>query len=649
MKLFSLLLLLLISTLTYSQKEKSSKMGQTTLDELKMTIYDKDSTASAVVLYEHANVYLDPNYDHKTRTDYYYRIKIFDKTTFDLASITINQYKEKKIKDIKAITYNLSESGTVLKSYLSADKIYTLKESKKWTTQKFTMPNIKEGCVIEYKYSIISPYLGLSDWYFQSSIPKIKSEFDAAILGNYNYNVRIIGYLKLDKDDPSVKKKCVYIDGLGDGACAIYSYGMDHIPAFKEEDYMLSKKNYISRLAFDLKTYTSTRGEVERYTTTWKEADRKLRKIFLNNQTAKKSFFKKNLPESVLNITDDVERAKTIYSFIQNHFTWNEEYWNSEDEKIKQAFNNKTGSAGEINLSLYNSLRAAKIDANLVILSTRNNGVPTTLYPVIFDFNYVIVRTVIDGVEYYLDATNKYLPFGQVPQRCLNGQARLMDYSGESNWVVLKPKLKTLLYSTTKLVLSEDGNLTGNLTTIRKGYFAIRQREKINSMNEESYLEGFESNNPAIEVDDYKVSFKEDVNKPLQQVYNINISLDEALNNTVRLNPFIYNQIKDNPFKLKERNYPVDYAYARNFNSSISIEIPENYKVTQLPKKIAISLPNKGGQFILNTILRDNIIKIYTRLNINRTTYSAEEYYSLKEFYKQIIVTESGYIILEKK
>ncbi len=649
MKLFSLLLFLSISTLTYSQKEKSSKMGQTNLEELKMTIYNKDSTASAVVLYEHANVYLDPNYDHKTRTDYYYRIKIFDKASFDLANITINQYKEKKVKDIKAITYNLTETGTVHKSYLSSDKIYSIKESKNWTTQKFTMPNIKEGCVIEYKYSVISPYLGISDWYFQSSIPKIKSEFDAAILGNYSYNVRIIGFLKLDKDNPSIKKKCVYISGIGDGGCVIYSYGMYNIPAFKEEDYMLSKKNYISRLAFDLKTYTNTRGQVERYTTTWKEADKKLKKIFLNNQTSKKSFFKKNLPESVLNITDDVERAKSIYSFIQNHFTWNEEYWNSEDEKIKQAFDHKKGSAGEINLSLYNSLRAVKIDANLVILSTRNNGIPTTLYPVIFDFNYVIVRTVINGVEYYLDATNKFLPFGQVPQRCLNGEARLMDYSGESNWVELKPKNKTLLYSTTTLVLNENGNLTGNLTTIRKGYFAIRQREKINSMNEESYLEGFESENPAIEVDDYKINFKKDVNKPLKQVYGINISLDEDFNNVVRFNPFIYNQIKDNPFKLKERNYPVDYAYARKYNSSISIEVPENYKVTQLPKKIAISLPNKGGKYILNTILRDNIIKIYSRLDINRTTYSAEEYYALKEFYKQIIISESGYIMLEKK
>ena len=80
----------------------------------------------------------------------------------------------------------------------------------------------------------------------------------------------------------------------------MYTYAMENIPAFKEEAYMLSEKNYKSKLAFDLKTYTSPRGGVEKYTTTWKEADKKLKSIFFNNQTSKKGYFKKRLPEEIL-------------------------------------------------------------------------------------------------------------------------------------------------------------------------------------------------------------------------------------------------------------------------------------------------------------------------------------------------------------
>ena len=298
-----LVLLLLFTIITNAQKEKSTQIGRATLNELQMAFYDKDSTATAVVLYEHANVYLDPNNDYNTRTDYYFRIKTLDKSASDLANISIDQYKKCKVKNIKGITYNTSDIGAMQKSILSKDKIFIVDQNESWKTHRFTMPNIKEGSIIEYSYSIISPYLGVDDWYFQSDIPKIKSEFDAAILGNYRYNVALTGYLKLDKEDTSINKKCVYIQGLGQGACILYSFGMKDIPAFKEEDFMLSKKNYISHISFELETYTTSRGIVENYTKTWKDADKRLKKIFLNNQTSKKSFFRKNIPENIMRKT----------------------------------------------------------------------------------------------------------------------------------------------------------------------------------------------------------------------------------------------------------------------------------------------------------------------------------------------------------
>ncbi len=649
MKKITFLLFLFAASIIFAQKEKSSIMRLTTLDELNMTVYDKDSTATAVVLYEHANIYIDPKNDYNTRTDYYYKIKILDKTAFDKANIEINLYKKKRVTDIKGITYNISEVGTKNKTHLLKDKIFEVKESKNWTSYRFTMPNIKVGSVIEYSYSIISPYLGISDWYFQSDIPKVKSELDAAILGNYKYNVRIIGYLKLDKDEPSVDKECVYIDGLGQGACSIYSYGMNDIPAFKEEDYMLSKKNYISHISFDLKSYTTSRGVIQNYTTTWKEADKKLKKIFFNNQTSKTKFFKKNIPNNILAEENKLKKAKNIYSFIQNHYAWNEEYWNNEDEKVKDAFNSKIGSAGEINLSLYNALKAAEIKADLVILSTRNHGLVTTLYPIIFDFNYVIIRVIIDNKEYYLDATDKYLPFGQVPFRTLNGQARIINFKKESNWVILKPKIKSSKNITAKLTLNDDGDFKGNLLIKRQGYPAQTQRKKLNNLSNENYIEDFEGKNPDIEVEDFQVRFKDELHKGLVETYKINVLMDDNLTDKIRINPFFFDRLEENPFKLKERNYAVDFGYAKQNNFVLSLNIPDDYKVTHLPKKVAISLPNKGGLFTFKVLASGNIINVYSRMSIHKSYFSSEEYFALKEFFKQIIIAENAYITLEKK
>lgn len=75
MKKIAILLLLCSYALT-AQPNKSSRMGHNTLEELEMPYYDKDSTASAVVLFEHANTYPDNDNNQIPRTDYYFRIKI---------------------------------------------------------------------------------------------------------------------------------------------------------------------------------------------------------------------------------------------------------------------------------------------------------------------------------------------------------------------------------------------------------------------------------------------------------------------------------------------------------------------------------------------------------------------------------------------
>ena len=77
------------------QEKRSTKMGQTTLKEVQMVRYDKDTLAGAVVLYEHAKYYTSAAHEYQSKTDYYYRIKIFDASKFDLATVALYLYKKK--------------------------------------------------------------------------------------------------------------------------------------------------------------------------------------------------------------------------------------------------------------------------------------------------------------------------------------------------------------------------------------------------------------------------------------------------------------------------------------------------------------------------------------------------------------------------
>ena len=638
-------LLLLLTSLCFSQKEKSQKIGQVNDDELKMKIYKNDSLAVAVVLYEHANTYLDEKHDFDFRTDYYYRLKILNKEGFNKANIQIALYKKEKIKNIKAVTYNL-ENNFKRKTFVKKENIFNTKMNEYWSETKFTLPNIKEGSIIEYTYSIIRPHPRIDDWYFQSDIPKVKSEIDLSIIGNYKYNIRIKGELKLDKNNPSVKKNCLYIPGLGTGHCSVVSMGMNNVPAFKEEDYMLSKKNFISRLMFDYISFTSPRGQVSKYTKTWKDADKTLRLRYLDGQTSKKNFFKNKLPEEIINIEKPEKRAQKIYQFLQEKLTWNNKNWTSEKLKIKKSFEEGSGSVDAINLILYNSLQAANIESYIVALSTRENGLPTKLYPMVNDFNYIIVKAIVNGKSYFLDATDKNLSFGQIPFKCLNGDGRILDFKKGSYWEEIKTKTNSSINTRLILKLNDLKNLQGKMQIKRKGYFAINEREKIKSNTKEEYLDAFEAENPNIETENYNHTNLSDNEKPLIQNFDLSIEIDK--NDVIRLNPFFYNKISENPFKLKTRNYPVDYGYKRSYTYAINLTLPENYTLIEIPKDKSLGLPNKGGSFIFKTTKVNNKINLFFKYTLNKKLYSNEEYHYLKEYYNQIIKAQESNIIFKK-
>jgi hypothetical protein len=649
MKKRLIILFCFISILSFGQKSKSTALSEISLGELSFKVYDKDSTANAVVLYEHGNLYVNPNRKFNFTTDYYFRVKILKKEGFEKATVKIPIYDKEVVHDIKAITYNLSGGSKVVKTHLLKDKIYTKQTSEKWKEVSFTLSNIKVGSVIEYKYSVTSPYKQIDDWNFQSDIPKVKSDFTAAILGNWQYNVRMVGYLKLNRDNPSVKKGCVYVPGIGNGACSILDFGMDFIPAFKEENYMLSKKNYSSKVVFDLKSYTNVKGEVTNYTKTWKSADKRLRYNFLDNQTSKKKYFRKNiLNDSILSIQDELVKAKRIYTLINEHYTWNDKYWPSKKVKIKKAFEKKLGNVFDINLSLYNALQAAGIESKLVLLATRGKGIPTKLYPIDTDFNYVVVKTVIDNKTYFLDAVDSNLPFGLIQFEALNGDGRVMDFKEGSFWEPISLSQKTTKKTRLSLKLTEE-SLSGNLLIDRAGYNALDRRISLKGQSNDDVLSDFETNNPDIEAESIQIKNLNNSEKNLKEIYKVNIETDFIEGSTkIRINPFLIDKVTVNPFKLNERDYPVNYGYARASVYMMSLAVPKEYKISKLPEKIALSLPNKGGVLILNVKQKENVISLYLKFTINKSIYTNNEYFYLKQFYQKLIDTQNTFIELEK-
>ena len=651
MKKILFIYFIFISIFTYSQ-ETTYTFGEITSNDLSFQAKEIDSTANAVVLYESGDTkFTSDESNVKVNTTFYYKIKIFNKEGFKHATFSIPIYNNKsnsaKVVGIKGVTHNNNNTN---KTHLSLNNVYTEQENTNWKFVKFTMPNLKDDCIIEVSYTIVTPFLfNLTGWNFQSDIPKLTSQYKALIPGNYFYNRSLTGYLKLSSNSSTIKKHCFSVRGYaGDANCEEVIYGMKNIPAFIEEDYMTSKKNFISKIKFELAQTLWFDGTKKMYTTTWDAVDKEFKTDKnIGVQLKKIKYFEDLIPLEIKNIPDDLDKAKAVYTFIQDHYTWNKRYGIFKNARVKQAFENKIGNVSEINISLINALKTVGLNTELVLSSTRNNGVPTKLYPIISDFNFVLAKVNINNKFYLLDASQKLNPFGLLPFKCLNSYGRAMDFENDSYWVDIIPTKnnKTSLYAS--LILNEDGTINGKLRRVSTGYQALNKRIEYLSKNNDEIADEFESIFSNLIVESYTLENKNEINKPIIEVFNFVVEYDDP--RKIYFNPFFGGSLQENPFKQDKRLYPVDFGFLKKYILHFSLELPDNYKIESIPQSEVFNLAEKGGSFELNSKLHEDYkYTLHSSLSIEKDKFINNEYNSLKKLFQHTINAQKTPIVIKK-
>jgi hypothetical protein len=633
--------------------QQASEFGVLDQFEKDFKSYEKDTTAAAIYLYEKGENYFEARQGYIWLiTTYHAKKKILKKQGFDEAEIIIPYYRAKSGKErvnaIKAMTHNGNRRQVV-----SSDKIFDVDVNERLSQIKFTFPSVEVGSVLEYSYEIQSPFFyNLSGWEFQSRIPKLYSEYNAKIPGNFKYNRSLIGEIGLDVNDASIKKSCFSVPGISRRAdCEVLKYVMKDVPAFKEdEEYMLSSDNYRSTLEFELSEYVSLDGIKQKFTKTWRDVDKEFRTDKdIGGQLRKKNFFEKNVElEMIARGESDLEKAKNIYGFVKEHYTWNNRYSIFRNNNVKDAFDRRTGNVAEINITLINLLNAADIKTDLMVLSTRSHGLPKRNHPVMSNFNYVVAKTTIDGNEYLLDATEKEMPFGMLPYRCLNYYGRVMDLDGESYWFDILPEKNNSRSVQVKMEL-KDGKAVGTLDDITMGYEAFFKRDEVAKTSKGKYLDEMEK-----EMDDdfviqtYETNSEKSDERTLVEHFEFELQ-NMNMDNTVFFNPFVVRFFATNPFKSEQRYYPIDFGFLRNYRYMANIKIPEGYRVKEFPEVVNLALPDQSALLRFECKEYQGIINVYFNFKLNSTQYNSEGYAYIKKFFERAVnVQNQSYLVLEK-
>ena len=643
-KLVIVIIVLLISNQIYAQDYNFGKVSKKELEE---KYYPLDSSANAAILYKNRKTYY--NYGSGgayLMSEIHMRIKIYNPEGFKYGTNKINiafsKSEKESVNGLKANTYNLV-GGKVEITKLDKKDIFKEGKDKFNRELKFTMPNLKEGSVIEWKYTLRSPfYTSIDDMVIQYEIPVKKYVGKVTLLEYFKFNKRQKGHFYFQIKEVA-KNNLQY--GTVDKQ---YIVDVDNIPALKKEAYVNNINNFRAGIVFEVSQLEIPGFAYESFSNNWEDITKNIYKSSkFGGELNKKGLLKDEMSTLKNELTSIPEKIVGGLEYVKAKVKWNGYLGKYCHDGLKHACKTNVGNSAEVNLLLVSVLRNLGLNANPVLLSTRKNGIP--LMPTSDGLNYVIAAVETEKGTVLLDATEEYSTPNVLPMRTLNWKGRLVRKDGSSSWVNLNSKVSSEKNVTMSVEIDDEGFVEGMNRTNYTSLNALNYRKTYAKIKDEEIASKIEEKNEGLEISEYKISNKKNGYKPVVELFKFSSEeFTDLIGDKIYFKPLFFSSITENPFKLDERAYPIDFGAPTSTKNMINITVPEGYAIEFVPKNLAIALPNNYGMYRFNIQVNGNKINLFSSFKINTPIYPAQNYQEIKEFYKIVIAKNLEQIVLKK-
>lgn len=376
---------LLISLLAFSFCMNAQKPPITwkkvPMEDLKMTTYENDTSAPAVVLCDYGKYFFDTNPGGQHLFVYnsrHVRIKILKEEGLKYSKIKIpfddlncqRLFGESTI-EIKAYTYNLSSSGELVYKKIKRKNMKFRDSTNCTRIVEFEFPDVKPGSIIDLYYNIATlEMIEPQSWTFQWDIPVRHSEFRMRAIEGFDYLFSPQNFSEFDVSEESHYSNSISLSGRFYGYYLRRPYHIDlsgkqiqfirkNIEAFQPKDFMLAPEEYRQKLNIHLvkavnreQSYFWKRISFQLFITTQEGYD-EIDYIQRNNLFYPAGYIIYNLPDwetfalrlekssrfglplikfwdyqphlnnMIKGKKSDLEKMKSIYDYVRQNIKWN--------------------------------------------------------------------------------------------------------------------------------------------------------------------------------------------------------------------------------------------------------------------------------------------------------------------------------------
>ncbi len=651
-----LFLILLFITTPGLANEPEMNWGRIDASILETDDLTDDPDASAVILFDKADVYF--NADGNLIIERHRRIKILDPDASSYTDVSINHNQRSfryRLSGLRAQTINLDNNGNVQTERLRSRDFFEERHEDNWRTTSFTFSDVRPGSVVEYDYQIqTTSTMFLIPWYFQHDEPILYSKLTTyvpEVLSYLNYRTGMVNEIEISSSDHYLPNQRIFPDFLTRWGGRIQEYTAANLPAIRDEPYMTTVNDHRTKINFQL-YQRGVGGSVETVLDDWEEmaAQLSLHSDF-GRQLGRANRDIRNRVESLTEgLETELEKAQAIYDYVTTSISWNGNRGLFSSDGIRRTYSESRGSGPDITFLYIAMLREAGIEAYPVILSTRSNGRIYPDWPIVSQYNHVVAFLVADFMEYLTEPLSPYLPFGNLLPQSLSYLGKIIDrnYHG---WVELNPMATETNQSLAMMTMDEQGGIDGRFQVRMAGYGALNNRIRLaNQVDTETefVLNHLLSDFPDAEIIEHEIRNVDERNSPLESSVQVRKE-DYAMvaGDMMYINPFLLNTWTENPFTLQNRSFPAQFNYGIDHQYTLNLTLPEGYVVEELPESSVIALTEYTAyQQVIQPM--GNVVQVVTNLKVDDLEIAPEFYEHLQEFFRQIVSMQSSQIVLKK-
>ncbi len=625
-----MLLILAYAAIAQKQPELPS-FGKVDKSELQMKECPFEKSAAAMVLFNkgesvfaiHQGAYTGSVF---SQTEHHMRIKIFNKKGFGRANVKIrynSSDKEVAIKHLKAQTYNLDAAGNMVVSKVEKSAIYDKKIDNRLSEKTFAFPDVKEGSVIEYSYTLDGEIE--MAWYFQDDIPVQTSMFVVDMAPEYEISMTPNVSLPLSKTSSTR------------GSNNVTTYVMQNIPALDNEPYMSSVYDYLQRMEIR-PVATNFQGDIRRsLLRSWPGIVKELMEDEDFGLQLKKNIPRTSeLDAQLKTLSDPYQKMTAIHDYVRHNMEWDNYYSIWALDGVKSAWKSKKGNTGEINIIMINLMRDADLEAHPLLVSTRDNGIINTGVPGFGQFNKVLAYVEIGNKKYVLDATDKVTPAYLVPIEVSASEGLVIEKLSTFEWG-WRPLWDGQHADYTNVFFS--GEITDNhlincgaeITSYDYAKVKIAPTVKLGKEAMKSNLTSV----PDVKVDSIEVLNATVDTLPLIEKFNFSMPAT-ATGDYHYFAINLFGGLEKNPFYADQRQTDIFFGVKRSYKINASIYLPEGYEMDEMPKNVKMITPDTGMVFTRMSFFKDGLLTVRVDLDFKSPIYEVGNYEEFKEFYKKL-------------